>query len=59
LSPGEHSYQISAAWQQDGRLVTQERTVTVSPGARMTVDFTQAQPERGEELQNRPDNPEH
>lgn len=38
---GQYQYQISAAWHQDGRLVTQERTVSVKPGANVTVDFTQ------------------
>jgi uncharacterized protein (TIGR03000 family) len=38
---GTYQYQVSAAWHQDGRLVTQDRTVSVKPGANVTVDFTQ------------------
>ena len=37
------TYQISAAWHTGGKLITQERTVNVAPGARVAVDFN---PER-------------
>jgi uncharacterized protein (TIGR03000 family) len=43
LSSGDASYRISASWQGDRGMVTQERTVTVRPGANVTVDFTQQQ----------------
>jgi uncharacterized protein (TIGR03000 family) len=40
LEPGRtYSYQVSAAWHQDGRLVTDERTVNVSAGSAVAVDF--------------------
>lgn len=39
LEPGSYTYQISAAWYQGDRLVTQERHVTVRPGASTLVDF--------------------
>jgi uncharacterized protein (TIGR03000 family) len=41
LPPGTYTYSISAAWHQGGRLVTEERTVTVRPGTSTLVDFTQ------------------
>jgi uncharacterized protein (TIGR03000 family) len=37
---GTYSYQISAAWYQNGRLVTDERTVKVSPGVQVAVSFS-------------------
>src|SRR5262245_42680014 len=40
---GNGSYRISASWQGDRGMVTQERTVNVRPGANVTVDFTQQQ----------------
>jgi len=43
LEPGRtYSYQVSAAWHQNGRLVTQERTVNVSAGSAVAVDFGQS-----------------
>jgi len=39
LSPGQYSYEIRARWAQNGQDVTQSQTVTVSPGARVKVDF--------------------
>jgi uncharacterized protein (TIGR03000 family) len=44
LDPGSHTYQVTAAWSQDGRVVTQERTVRVQAGESVRVDFTQAAP---------------
>ncbi len=42
LEPGKSfSYQVSAAWHHNGRLVTAERTVNVSAGNTSYVDFTQ------------------
>lgn len=41
LPAGTYSYNISAAWHQGGRLVTEERTVTVRAGSSTLVDFTQ------------------
>ena len=37
---GPASYQVTATWQQDGQPITRERTVSVRPGATVTVDFT-------------------
>jgi len=36
-----YSYQITAAWQQDGQLATRERRVSFAPGQTVVVDFTQ------------------
>jgi uncharacterized protein (TIGR03000 family) len=36
-----YSYQIRASWMRDGREVTPERTVSVTPGQTTIVDFTQ------------------
>jgi uncharacterized protein (TIGR03000 family) len=41
LPSGTYTYNISAAWYQGGRLVTEERTVTVRAGSSALVDFTQ------------------
>jgi len=46
LEQGSYNYRISAAWNRDGKMVTQDRTVTVRPGASVTVDFTQGQSTR-------------
>jgi uncharacterized protein (TIGR03000 family) len=35
------SYEVKASWTVDGKVVNQNRTVTVEPGGRMTVDFNQ------------------
>jgi uncharacterized protein (TIGR03000 family) len=35
-----YSYQIRASWMADGREVSQERTVSVTPGRTTSVDFT-------------------
>jgi len=43
LDSGNYSYRISAAWDQNGRQVTQERTVNVRAGQTATVDFAQGQ----------------
>ena len=43
LDSGNYSYRISAAWNQGGRQVTQERTVNVRAGSTATADFTQGQ----------------
>jgi len=41
LSPGrEYTYRIRAAWDEGGREVTREKSVTVTPGQMATVDFT-------------------
>lgn len=37
---GISSYQVTAVFQQNGQQVTRERTVSVRPGALVTVDFT-------------------
>ena len=37
---GTYSYQVTAAWQQDGQPITRERTISVRPGASVTIDFT-------------------
>jgi uncharacterized protein (TIGR03000 family) len=39
LSPGRYTYEIRARWTEDGRDITQNQTVAVSPGAHVTVDF--------------------
>src|SRR5262249_7084220 len=45
LEPGHtYTYDISAAWHQDGRLVTQTRKVEVSPGSAVAVDFSTVPP---------------
>ena len=36
-----YSYQIRASWMQGGREVSQERTISVTPGQTTLVDFTQ------------------
>jgi uncharacterized protein (TIGR03000 family) len=35
-----YSYQIRASWTQDGREVSQERTISLTPGKTTMVDFT-------------------
>jgi uncharacterized protein (TIGR03000 family) len=45
LAPGTYSYEISATWMQDGKEVTQVRTVPVTPGRTSVVNFTQPQSE--------------
>jgi uncharacterized protein (TIGR03000 family) len=35
-----YRYQIRASWAKDGREVSQERTVSVTPGQTTLVDFT-------------------
>jgi uncharacterized protein (TIGR03000 family) len=41
LEPGKtYSYQISAAWHQNGKLVGDERTIEVAPGRTVVVDFS-------------------
>lgn len=37
---GTYSYQVTAAWQQDGQQITRERTIQVRPGASVMVDLT-------------------
>jgi uncharacterized protein (TIGR03000 family) len=45
VDPGKtYNYQISAAWHQGGKLVGDERTVTVTPGATTVVDFSRPAP---------------
>ena len=40
LTPGpRYTCQVRARWREDGRDVTQTRQITVSPGARVAVDF--------------------
>jgi uncharacterized protein (TIGR03000 family) len=34
------SYQVQARWSDQGRVVTQTRTIQVEPGGNLTVDFT-------------------
>jgi len=41
-----NTYRIRATWMQDGREMTQERVVSVTPGRMSMVDFTQAQSEQ-------------
>jgi uncharacterized protein (TIGR03000 family) len=45
LSAGTHSYRIRATWTQNGREVTQERTVPIAAGRLSIADFTRPQPE--------------
>jgi len=40
-----NTYRIRASWMQNGREMTQERVVSVTPGRMSTVDFNQAQSE--------------
>jgi uncharacterized protein (TIGR03000 family) len=35
-----YTYNISASWQQNGQLVSRERSIAVRPGESMTVNFT-------------------
>jgi uncharacterized protein (TIGR03000 family) len=45
LEPGRnYYYDVTAAWYQDGRLVTAQRTATVSPGRTTVIDFTRPAP---------------
>ena len=39
VNPGTQSYQIKMAYNQDGRQLTLERTVFVSPGQSVVIDF--------------------
>lgn len=41
---GEYFYHITAAWNQGGRIVTQERQVTIHAGDAWVIDFTQPAP---------------
>jgi len=41
LDPGNYTYHIIASWPENGRLVTQERDVAMTPGQKYVVDFTQ------------------
>jgi len=36
-----HTYKVTAAWQENGQLVTEERLVAVKAGQQPAVDFTQ------------------
>jgi uncharacterized protein (TIGR03000 family) len=40
LTPGTYEYRVKCSFMQDGREVSQERTVSVTPGQTTTVDFT-------------------
>jgi uncharacterized protein (TIGR03000 family) len=48
---GTYTYQVTAAWQQDGQRLTRERTISVRPGASVMLDFTT---EAGSRDLNRP-----
>jgi uncharacterized protein (TIGR03000 family) len=46
LEPGKaYSYQVSAAWHQNGKLVGDERTIEVAAGRTVIVDFSRPAPE--------------
>jgi len=47
-SGGHYSYQIKAAWKQDGREVTQTQKAQVTPGAHVTVKFPAPQETEGQ-----------
>jgi uncharacterized protein (TIGR03000 family) len=50
LEPGKtYSYQVSAAWHQNGKLVGDERSVSVAPGTTTIVDFSRPAPEMKKE----------
>jgi uncharacterized protein (TIGR03000 family) len=40
LGPGNYTYTVRAAWTEEGRQVTREKTVKVRPGQEVVVDFT-------------------
>ena len=49
LKPGsEYTYDIKAKWMENGREVSQSRTIPVRAGQRLTVDLTQASPRERE-----------
>jgi uncharacterized protein (TIGR03000 family) len=47
-SGGQYSYQIKAAWKQDGRETTQTQRVQVTPGAHVTLSFPAPQKTEGQ-----------
>jgi uncharacterized protein (TIGR03000 family) len=45
LEPGQtYHYTLRAQWEENGQMVTQQRTVNIQAGANPTVDFTQPAP---------------
>jgi uncharacterized protein (TIGR03000 family) len=43
INPGTYSYQIKVAYNQGGQQVAQQRTITVTPGQSVLVDFSGTQ----------------
>jgi uncharacterized protein (TIGR03000 family) len=39
LTPGQYTYEIRAHWTENGRDITQDQNVVVSPGAHIAVNF--------------------
>jgi uncharacterized protein (TIGR03000 family) len=40
LAPGRYSYQVTATWNDNGRMVTKTENVSVTPGSQSTVTFS-------------------
>lgn len=47
LKPGSYTYEVKARWDDKGKPKEETRKITVRPGDRFNIDFTQAESERG------------